>query len=234
MLPLPQEYVGSMTEVKSMSNDLLAVGRIIKIDKEALEIMANEDDRMPLLQYRTPVKLFAHHPHRPTRILVGVVYLSTENFSRMEEVKALQDFERRGAFRVNTNVMGHITALLTPEEQAAFDEAMAMALPARARELQAQHEFDVKVLDISLTGIRFFSAQDLSMGKRFYIEFSLLKTNMSFYLQVQRRIEVPKGGFQYGCIFFDYSERQMNVLCRELFQLQRYEKNRRRNPVTSI
>lgn len=232
MLALPQEYIGSLCEIKSMSNDLLAVGRVIKIDREALEISGEDGERMPLLQYRTPVKLFVHHTRQPIRIQVGVVYLSTENFARIEEVKPLQDFERRGAFRVNTNVIARLTALMDEAEQDSFDAALAAASPEQAEDMLARCELEVRVMDISLTGIRLHADQVLTQGARFYIEFSLLDTSMSFCIRVQRLIKMPSGDTQYGCIFFDYSERQMDILCRELFQLQRYEKNRRRNAAT--
>ena len=212
-----------------MSNDLLAVGRIIKIDTEALEVSASDGERMPLLQYRTPVKIFVHHSKLPARIQVGVVYLSTENFARLEEVKPLQDFERRKAFRVNTNVTARLTALMEEEEQEAFDAALEAATPEEAEKMLALCELEVRVMDISLTGIRLQSKKVLPQGTRYYIEFVLLDNAMSFSLRVQRHIKMPSGDTQYGCIFFDFSERQMDDLCRELFQLQRFEKNRRRN-----
>lgn len=233
MLALPQEYIGALCEIKSMDNDLLAMGRVIKIDREALEISAEDGERMPLLQYRTPVKLFIHHTREPLRILVGVVYLSTENFARMEEVKPLQDFERRGAFRVNTNVTARLTALMDEDEQDNFDTALASASPEQAEEMLARCEFEVRVMDISLTGLRLHSPQAMAQGARYYVEFVLLDTPMSFCIRVQRLIRMPSGDTQYGCIFFDFSQRQMDILCRELFQLQRFEKNRRRNAAAS-
>lgn len=231
MLALPEEYIGSMCEVKSLNNDLLAVGRVIKIDNEALEVAALPDERMPLLQYRAPVKLFVHHDKLATRILVGVAYLSTETFARLEEVKALQDFERRGAFRVNTDVVGKVTALLNDEEQQAFDAALQAAAPAEAEAMLAHTSFEVRIMDISLTGLRLQSQKTLVPGSRFYIEFSLLQRPVTLCLRIHRTIKMPNGDTQYGGIFFDFSEKQMDHLCRDLFQLQRLEKNKRRNSV---
>lgn len=233
MLAIPQEYISSLCEVKSMTNDLLAVGRIIKIDNEALELASNDDDRMPLLQYRTPVKLFVHNSKHPTRILVGIVYLSTENFVRLEEVKPLQDFERRAAFRVNTNVSATMTAMLSDAEQSAFDVALDQATPEEAEKMLARMTLEVRVMDISLTGMRVQSKLPLHAGARYYIEFTLLDSPMSFNIRVQRLIRMPNGEIQYGCIFFDYTERRMDALCKQLFQLQRYEKNRRLNSAMS-
>lgn len=228
MLAIPQEYIGSLCEVKSLNNDLLAVGRIIKIDNEALELTGN-DERMPLLQYRSPVKIFVHHSTLTTRILIGVVYLSTEKFARLEDVRPLQDFERRGAFRVNTNVTGRMTAILNDEEQAALDAVLARASDEEALEILARQSLEVKLADISLTGLRLRSPVPLVPGARYLVEFTLLDALITVGLRVQRLIQMPNGETHYGCIFFDFSERQSDLLCRELFQLQRIEKNRRRN-----
>lgn len=229
MLALPQEYIGSTCELKSMNNDQLAVGRIIKIDNEALEFAAKEGERMPLLQYRTPIKVFAHNANLPTRIMVGVAYLSTESFARVEEVKPLQDFERRGAFRVNTNVEGRMSPLLSDEEQLEFDAQLAAATPEEAQRMLDAASFEVRVMDISLTGLRLQSATPLTAGSRFYIEFTLLDVPMNLCLRIHRLIRMPNEEIQFGCTFFDFSERQMDALCKDLFQLQRLEKNKRRN-----
>ena len=234
MLALPQEYIGATCEVKSMENDLLCMGRIIKIDSEALEIAGRDGDRLPLLQYRLSVKLFIYHGKMGTRILVGTVYLSTENFLRAEEVRPLQNFERRGAFRVNTSVKGHLSLLLGDEEQTAFDAALGRATPEEAERMLARATFDVRVMDVSLAGARLQSDLPLAIGTRYILEFQLLNTDMSLCMRVQRNIRMANSEIQYGCTFFDVSERQVDTLCKELFQLQRLEKNRRMNSAAAI
>lgn len=229
MLALPREYVGSTVEIKSLTNDLLAIGHIIEIDHEALEIAANDDERMPLLQYRLPAKILVHSSKHGDQVLVGITYLSTENFARLEEVKTLQDFERRGAFRVNTGAQGKLFPLMSDAEQAAFDDKVAASTAEEAEALLAGICTEVRILDISLTGVRLQSPIPLQERARYYIEFALLGKTMGFCLEVQRVIQTPEGPPQYGCRFFDFSDRQIDTLCRELFQLQRIEKNRRRN-----
>ncbi|MGD9559148.1 MAG: PilZ domain-containing protein [Oscillospiraceae bacterium] len=234
MLALPQEYIGALCEVKSLENETLAVGRVIKIEETALEITAREDEMIPLFQYRLPVKLYAHHGQLDTHILVAVVYLSTGNFLRLEEVRPLQNFERRGAFRVNSAVPGVLAPLFTEEEQAEFYRRLGQASAEEASALRAQRSIEVTVMDISLTGVRLRSAIPLPEGARFLLEFSPLQQPLTFHLRVQRLVQMPNGETQYGCIFFDYTERQMDVLCRDLFQLQRIEKNRRLNSAGAL
>ncbi len=230
MLPLPQEYIGSTCELKSLDNRLIALGRIIKIDYEALEIAAFEDEYMQLIQYRLPVKITVHNL-LGDRILVGITYLSTDRFTRLEEVKPLQDFERRGAFRVNSGVTGILSPLMTESQRQAFENKLETLPPEEAAALQEATFLQVGVVDISLTGVRLKSPRPLHEGERYHLEFKPVKNNMVFQVWVQRIIRLPDDTQQYGCSFIDISQKQSDVLCRDLFTLQRQEKNRRNNAV---
>lgn len=233
MLPLPQEYVGSICELKSLDNRLIAVGRIIKIDFEALEIAAGEDEYMPLIQYRLPVKIHVHSQHG-NRVLVGITYLSTDRFTRLEEVKPLQDFERRGAFRVNSGVQGTLSPLISQTQRRAFEEKLASLPPEEAEALEAKTFCRVNVVDISLTGVRLSSPRPLHELEQFILEFQPVKLPMSLHIKVERLIRMPDETLQYGCSFVDIQDRQTDLLCRDLFTLQRLEKSRRENTLRII
>lgn len=229
MLPIPQEYIGARCEIKSLSNDLYGIVRIIKIDHEALEFATAEGERMMLLQYRVPLKVFIYSSKLPELVMVGVTYLSTENFLRLEEVRTLADFERRGAFRVNTGVPGNLSRLMSEDEQQRFAERMEQATPEEAELMMNAAFTEVRVMDVSLTGVRLATPKPLVIGQRHVLEFTPLHDPMTFCLRVMRVIHLNDAPDQFGCTFFDFSERQMDRLCRDLFQLQRFEKNRRLN-----
>ncbi len=233
MLPLPQEYVGSICELKSLDNRLIAVGRMIKIDHDALEIAAAEDEYMQLIQYRLPVKIHVHSQHG-NRVLVGITYLSTDRFTRLEEVKPLQDFERRGAFRVNSGVKGTLSPLISAAQQHAYDEKIASLSPEDAKILEEKTFYHVSVVDISLTGVRLSSPKPLRELEQFILTFQPVKAPMSLHIKVERLIRMPDDSLQYGCSFVDITDRQSDVLCRDLFTLQRLEKSRRDNTVRII
>lgn len=234
MLPIPQEYAGSTCEVKSMTNDFLSVGRIIKIDHDALELAAAPNEFMQLLKYKLPVKLFVRSSKYSDRILVGNVYLSTDNFLRVEDVRKLQDFERRGAFRVNSSTRGQMFRLMNATEQQAYDTKMAQATPEEADKILEATFFDVRIVDISLTGLRIVSPNKLTPGEKYGVEFTPLNDLMTFFVTVERIITQRDGSVQYGCSFYDIPERQIDILCRDLFQLQRIEKNRKMNSAAQI
>lgn len=228
MLAIPQEYIGSLCELKTLTNDFLAVGRVIKIDREALELEGRRDDRMPLLQFRLPVKLFVHHSRLDTRIMIGTIYLSTENFVRVEEVKPLSNFERRGAFRVNTELdarMSFVDAKRRSTEE---------NVPANFGAKMDDAEFPAQVLDLSLTGVRVRCLLPLKLDSKYHLSFAAQDSRFDFYIKVQRLVKMPTGETQYGCIFYNFSERQMDLLCKVLYRLQRLEKQKRDNAPTAL
>lgn len=229
-LPLPQSYIGSMCELKTLENDLLAVGRIIKIDYDALEIAAlNHGENLRLFQYRLPIKMFVHNEKEGDQVLVGITFLSTKLFARFEEVKPLQSFERRGAFRVNTGVEGRLYPLLDPEERAEFDQKLDEAELAEQESILEQFYTKVRVVDISLKGVRLATPGPLHRGERWCLDCTPLAQPMTFPLYVERAIKMPDESIQFGCSFIDITEKQSDLLVRDLFQLQRLEKIRRQN-----
>ena len=223
---LPREYVGSRCEIKSLANDLLAVARIEKIDDDALEVATRTGEKMPLLPYRLAAKLVITHLSSNARILAGRVYLCTEKFARFEEVKPLQSYERRGAFRQNTSAKGRLAPLPGPEEQTG---STGPALFGQAGLALEEPDFEVSLQDISLTGVRLRSAAPLQYDVRYELCFTLFKTPIRMELQLVRTIAQPRGETQYGCAFCDCPQRQVDILCGELFELQRIEIRRRRS-----
>lgn len=226
MLPLPQEYLASLCEIKTMTNELLAVGQIIKIDHKALEIAAKED-KMPLLQFRSVVKIAVHNSKSGSQILAGIVFLSTENFTRIEDVKPLNDFERRGAFRVNVDTPGRLYPVLDDAEQDKLDAELAQMDDAEAASILDAMALEIKVLDISLTGVRIQPNVPLLKNSRYVLEFSPISVPMRFNVIVQRELKSRNDEQQFGCLFYGAKPRLIDKLCKDLFELQRIEKSRR-------
>ncbi len=235
MLPVSSEYLGGTVEVRNVSSGaFLSSGKIIKVDHEALELAAPRDGFMPLLQYRMPVKLYVSGP-KPSMeriVLAAVVYLSTENFLRVEDVKSIADFERRGAFRVLTGSRGKLFPLLNEQQQRHYENRIRSMYPKEADRLLAQPYLDVRVMDVSLTGVRIASRLPLSTLERYRLEFAPLEQDMSFNLRLQRLIHMPDGAEHYGCSFYDTTPMQIDTLLKELFQMQRIERNRQQRNET--
>lgn len=209
MALLPEDYKNSICEVKNLRNDLLAVGRIYTIGDDDIECASAEDDKMPILPYNTPVKLYIFNNRMGFKILGGTVFISTDAFLRVSDIQTLQDFERRGYFRLN--VKNPTNIYLIDKETNELDP----------------EPFSVMLEDVSLSGLRFSSDQYFSMGTKFSVEVHLVKRRMLFSAEIVRQAPSNDGRKHYGCAYFNQTERQIDDLCYDIFQLQRVEMRKR-------
>ncbi len=217
MLALPQEYTGAMCELKSMDDFSVGVGRLIEIDHDAIGIAALEGERIPLLQYRRRMKMLVRKGDLFS-IMVGMVYLSTNTFVRFEEVVAFEASEQRNAFRVRTQLEA---ALYEVEKEPKEGQEPQMAQEAK--------RIPVEVMDLSLTGTRLLSEVELKKGVDYQLEFRLMQSSLSFLIRVQREVANKAHRRQYGCSFVEMNDKQSDILCNKLFELQRIERSKRRN-----
>ncbi len=222
MLALPHEFTGAMCELKSMDDYPVAVGRVIEIDHDAVGIAALEGERIPLLQYRRRIKMIVRKGDL-FRIMVGMVYLSTNTFARFEEVVAFEASEQRNAFRVRTKVPAILIEVKPDEEEEAPEE-----------EPQEPVKIPVEVMDLSLTGARILTEMELKKNADYHLEFNVLDTHMELLVKIQREVLNEGHRHQYGCSFTKMSSRDSDVLCNKLFDLQRIERTRRRNRNTVL
>ncbi len=216
-----QELVGNLCEIKTEQNDLLVVARVESIDPDdnarMTIVSAQEDERLPLVAYNTPVKVISFASKQGFLLMRGNVYISTTSMLTLVNVHTAQGYERRKYFRLNTNVVA--TAVLQHENIGPDDseeEAMTLML-----------------YDISLGGIRIGSNRELNPGNLLLTTFELMDRKMEFCCRVCREIvprRVVPGQKQYGCEFVNFSTRQIDHLCNILFKLQRIEiQNRKKN-----
>lgn len=215
-----QTLVGNLCEIKTEQNDLLMVARVASVDPEddtrITIVSAQEDERLPLMAYHTPVKIVSFANKQSFLLLRGYVYISTSSLLTLVDVKTAQDHERRRYFRLNANITAH--AVLQRELLAGEDteeETLVLTLH-----------------DISLGGARIGSSRALKPGEHLLISFELLDKKMEFCCRVCREIPTRRttsNQRQYGCEFINFSTRQIDQLCNILFKMQRIEiRNRKK------
>ncbi|MDD3429066.1 MAG: PilZ domain-containing protein [Oscillospiraceae bacterium] len=209
-----EDFAGCVCEIKTMDNDLLLVGRISSANEERIDILSlDKNDKLPLIPYEKRVKLITYVSSVGFQLLMGTVYLSSDLLLSLVEVQPEQSFERRTYFRMNINSYGEIT------------------VRDPAQEVEAQ-QLSVKVYDVSLGGMRVGTDKKWETGDQFIIVFDLLNRKMEFTCRICREIHrdnAPKNEKQYGCEFVNCSERQLDVLCKILFELQRQEIRKKKN-----
>lgn len=212
MTVLPEEYKDSICEIKNLRNDVVAVGRIFSIAESDLEFANPEDDKMPLLPYNMPVKIYIFNSRLGFKILAGTVFVSSQEFLRVSSIRALQDAERRGFFRLNAQVPTNIYKIIDKEKGELDMTPMSVMLE-----------------DISLSGLRFSTETTMQIGEQVAVEVLLIKRKMLFYCQLVRQAPSRDRRNHYGCSFFNQTDRQLDDLCYDIFQLQRLEIKRRRD-----
>lgn len=219
MVPLSEKYEGSMCEIKTERNDLLLTGIIGVIDDDGIDIISADKEHLPLIPYQKAVKISVFNTKLGFRILMGVAYLSTDRFLRVVEVETLKEFERRTFFRVNLK----ISAMLQRLEGNKQDKSLP--------EDRVGEPLEVSVENVSLSGLLFSAEVPFMMGDLFEMEFTIFKTPLVMKCRICRIEEVDETNERYGCQFVDYTQRQTDILCRDLFQLQRLEINKRRTGI---
>lgn len=204
-LPIPAEYTGSLCEIKTMENALVATGRIKEIAPKYIKI-ANRNKDLQIVDYGTLLKINVFNTQQGFRVIVGNVYTSSKVELSIVSIVSLVDTERRNFFRVDMNY----------DTKAVFRENSSS---------RGTTEADITVKDMSLSGIRFVSRYRFETGM--FIKTSMTfnkKRNVTIQCRIVRIIsEESDGMINYGCeIIHDTSDNDdTDVFCSFLFQKQR-------------
>lgn len=200
---IPKEYEGSICEMKTVDNALIAVGTIKEITSKYIKII-NKKRELILVNYGTAIKVNVFNTQLGFRVLVGNVYTSTKSEISLVGLVNLVDRERRNFFRVDMDLRAKVV----------FQKTAMDMYPTEA---------SINILDMSLSGIKFKMNTMLDIGRIVSIEINLNKKRISsFQCSVIRTVESNNGGvFIYGCRFLHRQSEDTDVLCSFLFQKQR-------------
>lgn len=209
-LPIKKAYEGSVCEIKSMDNELIAIGRIKEITTEYIKIMSDKKE-LNMVDYGTPVKINLFNARIGFRVLVGSVYTSTRMEMTLNSVYNLVDKERRNFFRVDMYIPARILYSKSPR-----DEFMT--------------EDSIIILDMSLSGLKFKTNSVFEMDSTFTIELKLNPKKKSvFQCKIIREIETKDNHNCYGSEFVYSKSEDADMLCSYLFKKQREFLNKRDN-----
>lgn len=214
MIPLSTKYEGSVCEIKSEQNDLLVAGIIFRVDAEGMDVVDASGEKMLLIPYGKTVKISIMNNRLGFKMLMGTVYTSTNQILRLVDVESLQNFERRAFFRVNVKMK----AFLYP-----YIEEFNGEIP------EGCEPTEIRVENLSLSGLLITTTRMFHLGDAVIIELQIFKDILRLNCRVCR-LDVPDGHRnQYGCKYFNITQRQTDKLCGDLFQLQRIELHKRRS-----
>lgn len=209
-MPIQKEYEGSVCEIKSMDNVLIAIGKIKEVNSKNIKIN-NSKKELQIVDYGTPIKINVFNAKIGFRVLVGSIYTSTRKEMCIDSIYNLVDKERRNFFRVDMELPAKVV----------FKKSSSDMYPTEA---------DVTIMDMSLSGLKFKTDYDFEVNKTFSIELNLNKRkNSTFQCQILRVIDFKDGLYQYGCEFVYSKSEDADLLCSFLFKKQREFLNSRKD-----
>lgn len=204
MLPISEQYILSPCEVKTMENVPVLAGYLKKITEEGVQI-CNRTDKLPTIHCNTTVKVNIFNSALGFKVLIGVVYLSTDELLRVVDLRSAADYEKRNFFRVKVNI---------PTNAYVLDNESDINAPISC--------FPINICDLSLSGLSFTCDREFKIDDRLCINLALYGTGLSLLCKVMRSIPVePAAGKSFGCEFLDNTGSQFDLLCKYLFDCQR-------------
>lgn len=219
MLPLPTEYISSVCEIKTLSNELVATGTIRKITEEYIEV-SDKTGLMPIAAYGTEVKINVFNSKSGFRVLAGKIYTSSLKSIRIMEIVSLLDLERRHFFRVDVNMSANVVPLKKKNEA-----EKEKPEDHKGKEIPAVH---VTIRNLSLGGALFSTVENYETGDTISLRLKFDRNVFQFKGVVRRTGDSIHGQMLYGCEFVDVPKAEANALCAYIFQCQRQQIHKKR------
>lgn len=212
-MPIEQDYAESVCEIKTMDNLLMAIGKVKEVTDKYVKLYSKKKE-LRIMNFGEALKVNIFNTKLGFKVIVGNVYTSTRGELSMINISVLTDRERRNFFRVD------------------------MELDAKViyRKRGPSKEADVKVLDMSLSGLRFKSELEFSQGSIVSLVLKLtpngrgMGKEFTFPCEIVRIIpNEDENMFQYGCRYTGDNADSSDALCSFLFKKQRESLNNQRN-----
>ena len=203
---ISKEYANSVCEIKSMSNILISVGRVMEVTEKYIRISSGKNE-LRILNFHEEIKVNIFNATLGFKVIVGEVFTSTPGELAISDVSMLTDRERRNFFRVD----------------------MELEASVLYRHRGPVHELSAKVLDMSLSGLRvqvdheFLEDDVISVALDLRTSKTAKKRPCVLPCRIVRVIEnTERGELQYGCEFTGkQDESTEDALCSFLFVKQR-------------
>lgn len=196
---LDQSYYEAFCELKTVHDELLTTGKIIKIGDDFLEF-SNEEGVKSLLRYEKSVKLIIHHPLQNIRIIEGILYVPTMHFFRVIDVKTRSIKEQRNFFRVGVTLPARLSLI--------------------ARSGGILRQYDGTILDISLGGAIVNTRGAITLKQEIILQFKILDIDISLPATVIRSTNQMNNEIGYGIAFTEISDNVNDVLFKYLVSQQ--------------
>lgn len=204
---------GMVTEVMTLENRLIFVGKVSKVGDGSVYVREANDDELPMVLVNKELKI-RFFREEDNVVLQGKVCGSTARMWKVDQLKSTFFKEQRAFFRQSISV----------NVQARCGKRLNRGGPPSVF-------FPCQVLDISAGGMLISCAEIYIEGERLVItEVPLVAEapTFTFNCQIQRAGEWQKGVNRYGCRFESLSPRDQDRLLQAIFTIQREEIRKRK------
>ena len=211
-----KQYEGSICEVKTLKDMLLTSGRIEKIEEDTMEI-SDAPGPMPIIPYKTPVKIAMYNAVHGFKMMAGQVYISNKEYLKIVDILDFLDYERRQFFRVDIDASAElILPIETDRDETEELNAKIEKLPVRMR-------------NISLCGLMFETDREFKKGDKLTVLMPLYKNSEEELAVVVQRFYERDGKNYYGAEILNLDGRVEQLLCAYLFAQQRMQIQKRKS-----
>lgn len=197
---IDEEYRFANCELRTISNDLLTKGKIIKIGSDFLEI-SNELGSTSLNRYEKRVKVIINHAYLESKVIEGDLYIPTMEFFRVIDTKTIMEKEQRNFFRVNVNI-----------------DAVAGVGPRGGGPIK---KYPVIINDLSLNGALMITNTIIAQRAKIELTFEIDNNELIIDGQVVRCRLNSENMYCYGVRFIDIDNSNSNLICQYLFKKQK-------------
>ncbi len=211
-----EEAKGAYCEIRSLQNTLATLGYVEEVDFDTFAVViAKKDGEMPSVMYNTKFKLIVRPRGGNSIVFEGMICGSNKHIWKLDNLQRYFHTENRGYFRQPINTQAYVVcvnALFAPPTE----------------ELHLEQAHICRVMDISLKGVQIhadtecFQEGDLILIRDLLL-FAKEQSYYSFLARVKRSVEAGESDYIYGCEFDRLSEKQQNLLCSDIFLLNRMD-----------
>src|SRR5574344_2797604 len=116
-MSLASIYLNSICTIKTMENEILFKGKIIKLGDGFVDISDPHEEAIPLFAFGVQVKLEIPGGEGRFKILTGKTYISNKNFLRISNPATMSGFDQRLYFRMRIDDKVHVfvPSILNPK-----------------------------------------------------------------------------------------------------------------------
>lgn len=197
---IDEEYRFANCELRTINNDLLTKGKIIKIGSDFLEI-SNELGSTSLNRYEKRVKCIINHAYLESKVIEGDLYIPTMEFFRVIDTKTIMEKEQRNFFRVNVSI-----------------DAVAGVGPRGGGPIK---KYPVIINDLSLNGALMITTTIIAQRAKIELTFEIDNNELILDGQVVRCRLNSDNMYCYGVRFIDIDNSNSNLICQYLFKKQK-------------